>query len=205
MHQIYLGNPGRFAAVEYHPTWGYDSDPFANADADARCAYYKITVTPTAVFDGAVTSQPYTRWPDIFNQRKGVASPLEMKLKITTSGDNFTLKANIKRQGAMAGSGLRFHCAVTEQNLSYGGHTYHHVLRKMYPNAGGTAFAINNNETKQIVVSGKFAGSWKRENLHFVVWAQNYGAKEVYQARLATWKEVAVEPSSIGRVKAVFK
>ena len=205
MHQIYLDNAGRFAPVAYHPTWGGAADPFATADAATRCAYYRITVTPTAVFDGVVTSQPYTRWPSIFNQRKGVPSPLEMKLKMTASGDGFTLKANVKRQGAMAGSGLRFHCAVTEQNLSYGGHTYNHVLRKMYPNAGGTAFAINNNETKQITVNGKFTGPWKRDNLHFVVWAQNYGTKEVYQARLATWKEVAVEPSSIGRVKAVFK
>ncbi len=189
--------------VEYHPTWG-DSDPFANADADARCSYYGIRVTPTAVFDGVVTGQPPTTWPTIFNQRKNVASPLEMKLKITTSGDNFTVKATIKRQGTMASSGLRFHCAVTEQNLSYSGRDYHHVLRKMYPSAAGTAFAINNNETKQVTVNGKLAGAWKRNNLHFVVWVQNHGTKAVYQARLATWSEVPVEPSSIGRIKGLF-
>jgi hypothetical protein len=74
----------------------------------------------------------------------------------------------------------------------------------MYPSAGGTAFAINNNETKQITVNGKLAGAWKRDNLHFVVWVQNLGTKAVYQARLATWSEVPVEPSSIGRIKGVF-
>ncbi len=71
--------------------------------------------------------------------------------------------------------------------------------------ARGSAFAINDNEAKQITVNGSLARSWKSDNLHFVVWAQNYGTKEVYQARLATWKEVAVEPSSLGSVKAVFK
>lgn len=189
--------------MEYHPTWG-GSDPFAIADADARCAYYGITVTPTAAFDGAVTGQPYPTWPAIFNQRKNVASPLEIKLKITTSDDNFTVKATIKRQGTMASSGLRFHVALTEQNLIHSGRSYHHVLRKMYPNAGGTAFTINNDETKQVTVNGKFTGPWKRTNLHFVVWVQNLGTKAVYQAGLATWSEVGVEPASVGRIKGLF-
>ncbi len=104
----------------------------------------------------------------------------------------------------MASSGLRFHCAVTEQNLSYSGRAYHHVLRKMYPSAAGTTFAINNNETKQVTVNGKLGETWKRANLHYVVWVQNLGTKAVYQARLATWSEVSVEPSSIGRIKTIF-
>jgi hypothetical protein len=179
-------------------------DPFANADSDARCAYYGISVTPTAVFDGTVTGSPPESWPSIFNQRKNVASPLGMKLKVTMSGDNFALKATIKRQGTMASSGLRFHCAVTEQNLSYNGRTYNHVLRKMYPNATGTTFAINNNETKQITVNGTLAAAWKRNNLHFVVWVQNQATKAVYQARLIYWEEVGVEPASLGRIKGLF-
>lgn len=104
----------------------------------------------------------------------------------------------------MASSGLRFHVAVTEQNLSYSGRAYHHVLRKMYPNAGGTTFAINNDETKQVTVNGQLGGAWKRTNLHFVVWIQNLGTKAVYQARLATWSEVGVEPASVGRIKGLF-
>ncbi len=180
-------------------------DPFANADSDVRIAYYGISVTPTAVFDGVVTGAPHTTWPSIFNQRKNVPSPLEIKVKITMSGDNFTLKATIKRQGTMASSGLRFHCGVTEQNLSHSGRTYNHVLRKMYPNAGGTTFAINNNETKQVTVNGTLAGAWKRDNLHFIVWVQNYTGKDVYQARLVYWKEVSVGPASLGRIKALFE
>jgi hypothetical protein len=104
----------------------------------------------------------------------------------------------------MPNSGLRFHCAVTEQNLSYSGRTFNHVLRKMYPNAGGTTFAINNNETKQVTVNGTLAGAWKRDNLHFVVWVQNQAGKDVYQAGLIYWKEVGVEPASLGRIKGLF-
>jgi hypothetical protein len=169
-----------------------------------RRTYYGISVTPTAVFDGAVTGSPYTTWPGIFNQRKNVSSPLQIKVKITTSGDNFTLKATIKRQGTMPNSGLRFHCAVAEQNLSHNGRTYNHVLRKMYPGAGGTTFAINNNEAKQVTVNGTLAGAWKRDNLHFIVWVQNQAEKDVYQARLVYWKEVGVEPASLGRIKGLF-
>jgi hypothetical protein len=190
--------------LEYHPTWG-SLGPFTNADSDARSSYYGITVTPTAAFDGVVTGQPYTTWRTIFNQRKNVASPLEIKLKITTSGDNFTVKATIKRQGTMASSGLRFHVGLTEQDLSYNGRSYHHVLRKMYPDAGGTAFTINNNETKKVTVNGQLGGAWNRNNLHFVVWVQNLGAKAVYQASLATWSEVSVEPASVGRIKGLFR
>ncbi|HUU56452.1 MAG TPA: Omp28-related outer membrane protein [bacterium] len=170
-----------------------------------RCSYYGITVTPTAVFDGAVTNLPYTSWPNLFATRKKVASPLNIKLKITAAGDNFTLRATITRKGSMSSTGLRFHCAVTEQNLSYSGNSYHHVLRKMYPNATGTPFTINDNEAKQVTVAGTLAGSWAKNNLHFVVWVQNVNAKTVYQAKLATWGEVAVEPSSVGRVKALFR
>ncbi len=188
--------------MEYHPHGGLD--PFENDDSDARSTYYGISVTPTAVFDGAVTGTPPASWPNIFNQRKNVSSPLDIKVKITTSGDNFTLKATIKRQGAMASSGLRFHCAVTEQNLSYSGRTFNHVLRKMYPSAGGTAFAINNNETKQVTVNGTLDGTWKRDNVHFIVWVQNQAGKDVYQARLIYWKEVGVEPASLGRIKGLF-
>lgn len=125
-------------------------------------------------------------------------------MKITASGDDFTVKAIIKRQGTMANSGLRFYCAVTEQGLIYEGRAYHHVLRKMYPNAGGTAFTINDNETKQVTTAGKLNAAWKRDNLHFVVWVQNQATKAAYQAKLAKWSEVAVEPSSVGRIKGLF-
>lgn len=198
-----MNNPTRFAPIEYHPTWA-SLGPFTNADSDVRSAYYGITTTPTAAFDGVVTAQRYDRWPAIFNQRKSVPSPLEIKLKITTVGDNFTVKATIRRQGTMASSGLRFHVAVTEQKLSYNNLLYHHVLRKMYPNAGGTAFAINDNETKQLTVNGRLNAAWKRDNLHVVVWVQNLETKAVYQARLATWDEVGVEPTSVGRIKGLF-
>jgi hypothetical protein len=178
--------------------------PFRNVDSDVRCSYYGITVTPTAVFDGVVTSQPRTKWPTLFNQRKNVPSPLEIKLKITTAGDNFTVKATIRRQGTMASSGLRFHVALTEQKLRYNSLLYRHVLRKMYPNAGGTAFAINNNETKQITVNGRLDGTWNRNNLYFVVWVQNLGTKAVYQAGLATWSKIGVEPASVGRIRSLY-
>jgi hypothetical protein len=200
---MYQLNPDTFVALEYHPTWA-GLDPFATADSDTRSAYYGITVTPTAAFDGAVTGQPYTAWPTILNQRKKVASPLEIKLKITTSGDSFTLKARITRQGTMAGSGIRFHVALTEQNLSSSGRVYHHVLRKMYPGPAGTTFTINNNQTKEVTVNGQLGGAWNRHNLHFVVWVQNVGTKEIYQARTATWDEVGVAPASLGRIKGLF-
>jgi hypothetical protein len=151
-----------------------------------------------------VTGQPYTTWPALFNQRKVVASPLRIKLKITTSGDNFSLKATIDREGTMASSGLRFHVALTEQNLEYNGRTYNHVLRKMYPNGNGTTFTINNNQTKNVTVNGALGGAWNRNNLHFLVWVQNLGTKEVYQAGMATWEEVGVQPASVGRIKGLF-
>ncbi|UCH77732.1 MAG: Omp28-related outer membrane protein [Candidatus Coatesbacteria bacterium] len=169
-----------------------------------RCSYYGITVTPTAVFDGTVTTQHYNTWPTLFNQRKNVPSPLEIKLKITTAGSNFTVKATLRRQGTMASSGLRFYVALTEQKLSYNSLLYHHVLRKMYPNANGTTFTINNNETKQINVNGQLNSAWNQNNLHVVVWVQNFQTKAVYQARLAKWDEVAVEPVSVGRIKGLF-
>ncbi len=191
--------------MEYHPTWGFDQqDPFSNTYSDARAAYYGINETPTAAFDGSVTNQPPSAWPNIFNQRKNVPSPLQIKLKITSSGSNFTLKATVRRQGSMPSSGLRFHCAITEQKLHYNNRTFYHVLRRMYPGANGTAFSINNNQTKVVTINGTLNGAWVKSNLHFVVWVQNYSAKDVYQAGLAKWSEVSVAPASVGRVKALY-
>jgi hypothetical protein len=191
--------------VEYHPTWGFDNpDPFGNIYSDARAAYYGANFTPTAIFDGTVTSQPPSSYPNIFNQRKNVPSPLSIKLLITTNSNNFTLKATIKRQGSMPGTGLRVHCAVTESKLSYNGKDYDFVLRRMYPDANGTSFTINDGQTKTVTINGTLSGGWVKSNLHFVVWVQSNGAKTVFQSKLAKWNQVAVEPASVGRVKALF-
>lgn len=205
-HQIYVNHPDDFAPVEYHPTWGFDApDDFGNAYSDARAAYYGITMTPGAVFDGSVTSQPYTQWSSIYAQRHNVTSPLLIKLAITPSGNNFTLAVTVIRSGSMASTGLRLHCAVTENGLVLNNHTYNHVLRQMYPGANGTSFSINNNQTKIVNLNGTLNGGWTKSNLHFVVWVQNESTKEIYQAKLATWSEVGVEPASLGRVKALFE
>lgn len=205
-HNIYVNHPTTFAPVEYHPTWGFDApDDFGNADSDARAAYYGITMTPGCAFDGSVTSQPYTQYSNIYNQRHNVASPLFIKLVITANGNNFTVKTTITRQGTVASSGLRLHVAVTENNLESNGHTYNHVLRKMYPSPNGTSITINNNQTKTFETSGALNSSWVKNNLHFVVWVQNESTKEIYQAKLAKWSEVGIAPASLGRVKALLK
>jgi len=185
LHDMYNANATTLAPLEYH---GYDD--MKCDDAIARMQYYNATTTPTMAFDGTVTDQPYTAWPSIFTARKAVKSPLKIELTVKLTGNNFEATAKITRGGTVPDTNLKLRFAVTEDGLVANGTTFNTVLRKMYPNATGTAITLPAAETKEFKVTGALNSSWKKDKLHYIVWVQNDGTKEVYQTKLLKADEI---------------
>jgi hypothetical protein len=181
-------------------------DVYGNADADARCAYYNISITPTAVFDGTVTEQPYTAWEGILNTREDVKSPLKIELEVALTGNNFEATVAVTRGGDVPASGLKLHFAVTENGLTYNSNPINHILRKMYPNANGTAVTLPAAATTEFTIKGTLNNAWHKNQLHYIAWVQNESTKEIYQAKLITASEVTTGgPTAMAAVAGVYR
>jgi hypothetical protein len=165
-------------------------DLFGNADSDIRCAYYGITMTPTAVFDGTITNQPYSAYESIFTQRQAIKSPVKLDLAVTGSGSTFDATVTAYAGNAVPNSGLKLYVAVTESDIAANNTTYHHVLRKMYPDGYGQAITLTQGKETEVKVSGTLESAWNKDHLRYVVWVQNDATKEVLQSKLITADEV---------------
>ncbi len=65
--------------------------------------------------------------------------------------------------------------------------------------------AKNANEEQTVKRTFTLDGSWNKANLGVSAWVQNFAGKQILNGRATKLVEgVAVEPASVGRVKALF-
>jgi len=201
---MYKDHPDTFAPVEIHP---WDMDPNLKcADGIPRATYYNVSLTPTAAFDGVVTNQPYTAWKGIFDNCVAGKSPLDIALTVTLNGNNFTATVKVTRGGDVANTNLKLRFAVTEDGLAGNNLTFNNVMRKMYPDANGTAITLPAAAATEFEINGALNAAWKKNKLNYIAWVQEDTTKKVYQAKLITAAEVtSLESPAMSGVDAVYR
>ena len=174
-------------------------------EGNGRGTYYGITAVPTNVFDGEIKipGGNYSLYLAAYNSRRTVPSPLRIEfLARSYSQSKASVKAKITLEDDIA-EGTVCHVILWEDKCIYNGHDWCFVERKMpiYD-----VLTISKKGQQQII-KREFAlePAWKKADLGVTVIVQRFAAKTVLNGRATRLVEgVAVEPASLGRVKALF-
>jgi len=168
-------------------------------------SYYGANVYPWCFFDGTENyrggSGPYAAYLAIYNNRKNVASPLSIEfLANSYAGEHASVKVKVKLEENL-GEGHVCHVILWEDKVAG---QYNFVERRM---AQYEVITIKNaNDEQEIKRTFALDGSWNKANLGVSVWVQNYAGKHILNGRATKLVEgVAVTPTSVGRVKALYR
>ncbi len=191
------GYPIAAMAVHY-------GDDFQNTAAYNRAVYYEISSFPTINFDGGfddyyylggspVNSMAETYKP-IIDPRVNEKTPLALNI---TEGSydpetrKYTGKASMKAVMEVTENKVAFIAALTESHIdatwSYGVlTTVEDVLRDYYPDYDGQSFTVNSGDTRSFDFEFTLDEDWVANNSHVIVFVQDLGTNEIYNADMAS-------------------
>ena len=149
-------NKGKVVSIKYQTSWpGVDPMNAENpTEVKTRVDYYAVTGVPTAMLDGVQqTGTSYTGAPANWTQAKinseyAVTSPISMVVThhLTPNLDSVIVSCKVKTTAATLTGNLVAHVAIIEEEILFdkapgtnGELDFYGVMRKMLPNANGTA------------------------------------------------------------------
>jgi hypothetical protein len=184
-------------------------DPFYTTEAAGRMSYYGAGAYPTCVMDGTErvvggSSRTYGEFLAIYESRHNVSSPLEVEFEANSyAGTHASVKVKVKLEENLA-EGHVCHVVLWEDKLSYGGRTYRFVERRM---AQYEVLLIRNKgQTQTIKRTFTLDAGWNKANLGVSAFVQKFGTRGILNGRATKLVEgVAVEPTSLGRVRALYR
>lgn len=188
----------------------YDQNP---TEADARLSYYGVNSAPNGRLDGRVHHNGVTDangnnvggWPgaftwtsgqDTMNAEMALASPFNITVTPTVTGNTLTATVSVTAVSAFTGTTMKLRAALVE-GLHFttppgnnGEVDFHNVMRKMYPDANGQTFpgTWTNGQTQTFTVTGTIPQYVDRvaEKLFLLVWVQDDANKKIAQAAKST-------------------
>jgi hypothetical protein len=188
-------NSTKAISIKYQTSWpGIDPmNAQSPADAQSRVDYYGITGVPDTRQDGSDLTMSQTS----INTRFAVVSPFNIAMTHTFSADydSVFVTANLSAFTAYTGVNTKFRLAMIEREIDFavapgsnGEVSFHNVMRKMYPNAAGTALADTWTLAQtQTITFGIAIPSYiyKLTEIGFIGFIQQEGTKEVHQAAIS--------------------
>jgi len=183
--------------IKYQTNWpGFDPMNQQNpTEVASRVAYYGVTGVPNGRQNGTLEIFPMTSYTAaIIQAAYNTLTPVTMTLShsLTADYDSILIEVTVKSDSVLTGA-LRLRVAVIEEEILFDappGSTnekdFYQVMRKMLPNADGTAtgdFAAG--ETKTYSFAWPIAYAYNLNELGAVAFLQTDGTKEVYQSAIS--------------------
>ncbi len=187
-------NKERVAVVKYHTWWpSPGNDPFYHANTtqnQARVSYYSTNYVPRGIINGNLDGQSSaSSWIVYVQNTINNSSPFDIRILgdvNAVQGGNITVKVTADHN--IPSGNFVLHFVVVESKIFYTGTNgdpiHNFVMRRMYPDHNGEAFAINPGETKTFSRVFQWNSTWNLENSSVVAFIQNTSTKEVYQASI---------------------
>ncbi len=211
---LLANNTAKVVGIKYQTNWpGVDPmNTQTQTWVGPRVTYYAVNGVPHATMDGtAQTGGSYTGAPANWTQAKidtryAVASPFDLEVSHTfdASYANVDITVDITATQAAAGT-LYLRVALVEQDIEFcqapgtnGETEFYGVMRKMLPNATGTALATSwtAGQTQQLTFSSAIPSYiYDLKQFAIVVFIQNDVNKEVLQAGLSAPQPIALDAS----------
>jgi len=174
--------------ITYH-----GSDPFSNADGNARITYYAISGYPTTYTDGVFSlvgsydnvRQDSAVFANNYNRRRINASPLSITVtgKYNQVARTGQVKATVTNTSGSAITSHKLRYVIVE-TVPYNWQwtdTCWEVGRKMLPNASGVDISLNPGEAKADSQSFTMGSGWVVAKTWMVAFVQNDANKEIRQ------------------------
>ena len=169
------------------PMYGHNT-----ADVNSRMTYYANNYSPNGIVDGNVyNDQPATLTQAILTNRAAVTSPFTVNITHAINGTDVNVTAVVKMTGSISPVGLVAQFAIIERNIyfttapgSNGEKHFEGVMKKMLPNASGTALPSTMVQGDSVVYNFTWtmANVYNQVQLAVVGFVQDDATKEVHQA-----------------------
>jgi hypothetical protein len=181
--------------------WLYSVSPHFG---DRFWTLYNLTYVPTHVTDGidVIVGGSYAVYLNAFNKRENVSSPLTLAFvsKSATSSQAH-VKVKVKLEEAVS-SGKKVFVVMWEDHARGGSYTWRYTERDM----ASHDLTVTSKGQEQVFENTFPVTGYNLANLGVSVFVQDVsGTKEILNGNAATFAGAAVEPDSLGRVKAIFK
>ncbi|MDO8366371.1 MAG: Omp28-related outer membrane protein, partial [Saprospiraceae bacterium] len=180
--------------IKYQTNWpGFDPmNVQTQADVQPRVDYYGVNGVPNGRQNGTLEVFPLSQMTatsiqNAYNNLTPVT--INVTHAINATIDSVLINVSVTSDAALTGN-LRLRVAVVEDEIvfntapgSNGEKDFYQIMRKMLPNATGTAtgnFAAG--ETKNYSFSWKLAHFYDLNQMSVAAFLQNDGTKEVYQS-----------------------
>lgn len=195
LHTLLTANPN-VAYIKYQVNWpGYDPMNAHNpSQVNSRVNYYTVNSVPNTVFEGNVyKGSPSGLTQTMINNRASVSSPfsLTVSARISDAQDSIYVTAIVRKEADTANTGVFTRIAVLEKQIHFnvapgsnGEKDFYHVMKRMLPNAVGTALPTGMivGDYDTIEVAWKIVNVYEIDQLMVVAFVQNTNNKNVYQA-----------------------
>lgn len=140
------------------------------------------------IVGGMHTGTMYPSYRDYFDQRKTVASPLDIGLTVTYDSVSRSGSLDVVVRNTSAGSVTgQLQVALTESHVYYvwqGMDSVHHIERNMLPSAAGEAITVAAGDSVVKTRGFTLDAAWVPRNCKLVAFVQNTSTKEVYQGAM---------------------
>jgi len=180
-----LSSGSKLAVIGYHGAFG---DPFNNAVANNRLAYYNILGFPTAYFDGVIShtgsSSSSTLYPAYYAQRVNVKTPFDMQIYGAMTNNNGTLQVVIRKVAPLVNPNLVLQVFLTESEIPHIWQTQtqvDHLARMMITGESGMPIDLVNNVNLKIPLSFTKNAAWISGHCEIIAFVQDTITKEIFQ------------------------
>ena len=200
-------NADKWAVVKYQMSWPGNGDPYYTDEGGTRRSYYGVSSVPNLWIDGGWGENGNSLTQAIIDQYAAEPAFLDITATYVVTGQTVDIDVTIDPVADIPSTDLVLHMAIVEnetyQNIASNGETeFQFVMKKMVPDAGGTAVGpFTNGTTVTISDSYTFNGSFvlppdatapidhsvahtveEFSDLSVVVWVQDVTTKEIQQA-----------------------
>ncbi|MCF8345070.1 MAG: Omp28-related outer membrane protein, partial [Bacteroidales bacterium] len=172
-------NSDKATSIKYHVSWP-GTDPMYShnpAQSNARVNYYGVTGVPYAFIDSeAQSGSNYTGAPTNVTQSTidayyAIPSPFIINLshEVSEERGSISVEMVVKAAQGISNNNLFAHIAVVEETITFdnppgtnGETVFHNVMKKMLPDATGTALPASFNQGDSVVINEE----WILENVY---------------------------------------
>lgn len=195
MDAVIAANEGRIAAIKYHVNWPSANDPMYlhnTGENGSRTTYYGVNSVPYVVVDGThFSGNSGNITQSVVDQLMTIESPMEMRLTYDVDLDKNIITVYVMGRATIDLVGtLKLYVGVIEKEIHFtsapgpnGERDFYSVMKKMLPNATGTALnEMVAGDYFAYTFSWELANIYNMDQLDAIAWVQNSTTKEVYQA-----------------------
>ena len=186
MLQFTQNNPGKFTYTKYPENFPGNGDPYYYSEVGVRDNYYNVPWVPYVLLDGVPQDGALTQ--EAFDAEREKQALAEIRGAFNVDGNRIIVTADLMAYAKLENviAYVTVNEKTTTGNVGTNGETsFHHILMKMLPNAGGNTVTINAGEYERLTFDVDLSSTHVEEmnDLEVAVWLQRYNTKEVYNSR----------------------